>query len=119
MCVLCHDAFSRSDILKRHFQKCSIRRGNRTGVSHLSHRQARVQNHEQAQKAGGLGNAGDNMPSHGVVHPFSMASFYDGMNNKAGDQNYPSRSASSNQDDNDSAPTMGAPQPYGQMFLTP
>jgi hypothetical protein len=36
MCVLCHDTFSRSDILKRHFQKCSIRRGNPNGVSHLS-----------------------------------------------------------------------------------
>ena len=36
MCVLCRDTFSRSDILKRHFQKCSIRRGNPTGASHLS-----------------------------------------------------------------------------------
>jgi hypothetical protein len=35
-CVLCRDTFSRSDILKRHFQKCSIRRGNPTGLSHLS-----------------------------------------------------------------------------------
>lgn len=36
MCVLCRDTFSRSDILKRHFQKCSVRRGNPTGASHLS-----------------------------------------------------------------------------------
>ena len=36
MCVLCRDTFSRSDILKRHFQKCSVRRGNPTGLSHLS-----------------------------------------------------------------------------------
>ncbi|KAH0543452.1 hypothetical protein FGG08_002217 [Glutinoglossum americanum] len=36
MCVLCKDTFSRSDILKRHFQKCSLRRGNPTGASHLS-----------------------------------------------------------------------------------
>lgn len=36
MCVLCNDTFSRSDILKRHFQKCSVRRGNPTGASHLS-----------------------------------------------------------------------------------
>ncbi|KAM3467677.1 hypothetical protein MY5147_008697 [Beauveria neobassiana] len=36
-CVLCGDTFSRSDILKRHFNKCSIRRGNPTGASHLSH----------------------------------------------------------------------------------
>jgi len=42
MCVLCKDTFSRSDILKRHFQKCSLRRGNPTGVSHLSHPQAHV-----------------------------------------------------------------------------
>ncbi|KAK4096901.1 hypothetical protein N658DRAFT_406332, partial [Parathielavia hyrcaniae] len=37
MCVLCHDTFARSDILKRHFIKCSVRRGNPTGASHLSH----------------------------------------------------------------------------------
>src|SRR5436190_2139158 len=37
MCSLCRDTFSRSDILKRHFQKCSIRRGNPTGLSHLTH----------------------------------------------------------------------------------
>ena len=42
MCVLCRDTFSRSDILKRHFQKCSLRRGNPTGASHLSHSQAHV-----------------------------------------------------------------------------
>lgn len=37
MCHLCKDTFSRSDILKRHFQKCSIRRGNPTGANHLAH----------------------------------------------------------------------------------
>src|SRR5436309_15867218 len=42
MCSLCRDTFSRSDILKRHFQKCSIRRGNPTGVSHLTHAQAHL-----------------------------------------------------------------------------
>ncbi|EPQ64562.1 Bgt-1977 [Blumeria graminis f. sp. tritici] len=42
MCILCRDTFSRSDILKRHFQKCSIRRGNPTGASHLSHSQAHL-----------------------------------------------------------------------------
>lgn len=42
MCVLCRDTFSRSDILKRHFQKCSIRRGNPTGASHLSHAQSHL-----------------------------------------------------------------------------
>ncbi|KAI9774675.1 MAG: hypothetical protein M1840_002924 [Geoglossum simile] len=40
MCVLCKDTFSRSDILKRHFQKCSLRRGNPTGATHLSHSHA-------------------------------------------------------------------------------
>ncbi|RPA90872.1 hypothetical protein L873DRAFT_371916 [Choiromyces venosus 120613-1] len=48
-CILCKDTFSRSDILKRHFQKCSIRRGNPTGATHLSHahvhQQGRRHNH--------------------------------------------------------------------------
>ncbi|MCJ1464285.1 hypothetical protein MMC07_002898 [Pseudocyphellaria aurata] len=39
-CGLCRDTFSRSDILKRHFQKCSVRRGNPTGENHLSHSRA-------------------------------------------------------------------------------
>lgn len=36
-CVLCKDTFSRSDILKRHFQKCCIRRGNPGNLTHLAH----------------------------------------------------------------------------------
>ncbi|OQE32168.1 hypothetical protein PENSTE_c001G04662 [Penicillium steckii] len=47
MCVLCKDTFSRSDILKRHFQKCSIRRGNPTGATHLSHPQAHLKRSQQ------------------------------------------------------------------------
>ena len=42
MCVLCKDTFSRSDILKRHFQKCSVRRGNPSNATHLSHPSAHV-----------------------------------------------------------------------------
>ncbi|KAI1807147.1 fungal-specific transcription factor domain-containing protein [Daldinia bambusicola] len=99
MCVLCRDTFSRSDILKRHFQKCSIRRGNPTGVSHLSHPQAHVKKQQQnAQKA----NEGDlshmngmtNMPGDNVVHPFGMVQIQDGMGNMANDQNQLSRSSS-------------------------
>lgn len=48
MCVLCKDTFSRSDILKRHFQKCSLRRGNPTGASHLSHPHAHVRKSQAA-----------------------------------------------------------------------
>lgn len=124
MCVLCRDTFSRSDILKRHFQKCSIRRGNPTGASHLSHPQAHVKKNAQAQKAAGLGNEGDmqqlnglnNMSADGMVHPFGMVPVSDGMNNMAGDhQNHLSRSSShgGHQDRNNMAPSMGAPQPYG------
>ncbi|KAG8425359.1 hypothetical protein J3458_002067 [Metarhizium acridum] len=121
MCVLCRDTFSRSDILKRHFQKCSIRRGNPTGASHLSHPQAHVKKNAQAQKAAGLGNEADlnhlnglnNMPADGMVHPFGMVPVSDGMNNMAGDQSHLSRSSSANQDRNNMAPSMGAPQPYG------
>lgn len=52
MCVLCTDTFSRSDILKRHFQKCSVRRGNPTGASHLSNPAAHLKKSQAAaQKA--------------------------------------------------------------------
>jgi Fungal specific transcription factor domain len=52
MCVLCNDTFSRSDILKRHFQKCSVRRGNPTGASHLSNPAAHLKKSQAAaQKA--------------------------------------------------------------------
>ncbi|ODA76329.1 hypothetical protein RJ55_08174 [Drechmeria coniospora] len=128
MCVLCRDTFSRSDILKRHFQKCSIRRGNPTGASHLSHPQAHVKKNAQAQKAAGLGNEGDlnhlnglnNMPpADGMVHPFGMVPVSDGMNSMAGDQSHLSRSNSMQRLENGAAqdrrsmPGMGNSQPYG------
>ncbi|KEY71453.1 hypothetical protein S7711_03520 [Stachybotrys chartarum IBT 7711] len=130
MCVLCRDTFSRSDILKRHFQKCSIRRGNPTGASHLSHPGAHVKKNSQGQKPGGLGNDGDlnhlnglsNLPSDGMVHPFGMVPVSDGMNNMSGDQNHLSRSNSMNRMDNGAGapdrrgmpgPVMGGNQSYG------
>lgn len=97
MCVLCRDTFSRSDILKRHFQKCSIRRGNPQGVSHLSHPQAHVKKSQSAAKPhdgdvnhmnGMSGMQGDG------VHPFGMVSMQDGMNSMANDANQLSRSSS-------------------------
>ncbi|KKY19205.1 putative c2h2 transcription factor [Phaeomoniella chlamydospora] len=75
MCVLCKDTFSRSDILKRHFQKCSVRRGNPTGASHLSNPAAHVKKHQAAQRkaaaevaaaAAVAGNSGANTPNSGV-----------------------------------------------------
>lgn len=41
-CILCSDTFSRSDILKRHFAKCSVRKGNPTGATHLSNAQSHL-----------------------------------------------------------------------------
>lgn len=41
-CCLCQETFCRSDILKRHFTKCSLRRGNPTGATHLTHAQAHL-----------------------------------------------------------------------------
>jgi hypothetical protein len=87
----------------------------------LSHPQAHVKKNAQAQKAAGLGNENDmnhmnglnNMPTDGMVHPFGMVPVSDGMNNMAGDQSHLSRSSSANQDRNNMAPSMGAPQPYG------
>ncbi|KAJ6436334.1 reverse transcriptase family protein [Purpureocillium lavendulum] len=56
--------FSRSDVLKRHFQKCSIRRGNPTGASHLSP-QAHVKNSARAPKATDFTSEGN------ITHPNS------------------------------------------------
>jgi hypothetical protein len=103
MCVLCHDTFSRSDILKRHFIKCSVRRGNPTGASHLSHPQAHVKKNAAAQQKA-LGTEGDvnhingmgNMPAEGMVHPFGIIPASDGMSNVANDQSQLSRSSSMN-----------------------
>ncbi|KAG9230787.1 fungal-specific transcription factor domain-containing protein [Amylocarpus encephaloides] len=69
MCVLCRDTFSRSDILKRHFQKCSIRRGNPTGASHLSHAQAHLKKPQAGHKpTGSMGAEGDMMGVNGLNH---------------------------------------------------
>jgi len=57
MCVLCKDTFSRSDILKRHFQKCSVRRGNPTGASHLSNPAAHLKKSQNAANAEAKPNA--------------------------------------------------------------
>lgn len=130
MCVLCRDTFSRSDILKRHFQKCSIRRGNPTGVSHLSHPHAHVKKNNQNQKNAGMGPEGDlnqlnglsNMPQDGMSHPFGMVPVSDGMNSMANDQNQLSRSSSISRLDNGNGADrrsmtgqvpMGPSQPYG------
>ncbi|KAI6785107.1 Fungal specific transcription factor domain [Emericellopsis cladophorae] len=128
MCVLCRDTFSRSDILKRHFQKCSIRRGNPTGVSHLSHPQAHVKKHAQRTAAGQEGdlnqlNGLNNMPQENMgQHPFGMVPVQDGMNNMGSDQNHMSRSSSIGRLDNSNGdrramppgpPPMGGSQPYG------
>lgn len=70
MCVLCRDTFSRSDILKRHFQKCSIRRGNPTGASHLSHAQAHLKKSHPGPHKGNpsmtMSNDNDMMPVNGM-----------------------------------------------------
>ncbi|TVY59326.1 Respiration factor [Lachnellula suecica] len=83
MCVLCRDTFSRSDILKRHFQKCSIRRGNPTGASHLSHAQAHLKkSHPGPHKStasmssendmmGGV-NSMNGLPTDPALHPFGV-----------------------------------------------
>ena len=127
MCVLCRDTFSRSDILKRHFQKCSIRRGNPTGASHLSHPQAHVKKNAAAQK--GMGGEGDvnhmngmgSMPADGMVHPFGLipAPPSDGMNQLANDQSQLSRSSSINDANRDRrampGSVMGAPASRGSF----
>lgn len=121
MCVLCRDTFSRSDILKRHFQKCSIRRGNPTGASHLSHPSAHVKKHQAAQaKAAAEGelnqmNGINNMQGDNVVHPFGMVPMADGLANMNNEQSQLSRSSSiSRMDDNRDRRSMtGGASVYG------
>lgn len=48
MCKLCKDTFSRSDILKRHFQKCSVRRGVVGDMDHLEGSRAHLQKNRQS-----------------------------------------------------------------------
>ncbi|KAI8648689.1 hypothetical protein NCS57_01481000 [Fusarium keratoplasticum] len=111
MCVLCRDTFSRSNILKRHFQKYSIRRGNPTGASHLLAHEGDL-NHL---------NGLNNLPGDNMVHPFSMVPVSDGINNMAQDQSQLSRSSSLGRLDNSNnadrrnmnGQVMGASQPYG------
>jgi hypothetical protein len=77
MCVLCRDTFSRSDILKRHFQKCSIRRGNPTGASHLSHAQSHLKkSHPGPHKNNNpMGNENDLMGVNGMTSHNGMPLF--------------------------------------------
>jgi hypothetical protein len=95
MCVLCRDTFSRSDILKRHFQKCSIRRGNPTGASHLS-AQAHLKKSTSRSAVEDLlrnMNGVNSLPADSnVVHPFGVIPdipdrrIVDGSSNLADDQ---------------------------------
>jgi hypothetical protein len=56
MCILCQDTFFRSDILKRHFQKCSSRRGNPTGANHMSYPKAHLKRSQQQAPAAAATN---------------------------------------------------------------
>jgi hypothetical protein len=76
-CVLCHNTFARSDTLKRHFEKCSIRNGNPTGIGHLSHPDARVVNAPAAAPSGSTANElwswlGRVRFGEGMPHPHSL-----------------------------------------------
>ena len=67
--------------MKRHFQKCSIRRGNPTGASHLSHAQAHLKkSHPGPHKStGSMSNDNELMGVNGManmsdpaLHPFGV-----------------------------------------------
>lgn len=72
-CCLCQETFCRSDILKRHFNKCSIRRGNPTGAGHLTYAQAhlRPQQNNSSPLSGPPSNASVNgTPSSAISSTF-------------------------------------------------
>ncbi|KAJ4414621.1 hypothetical protein N0V82_007804 [Gnomoniopsis sp. IMI 355080] len=125
MCVLCRDTFSRSDILKRHFQKCSIRRGNPTGVSHLSHPAAHVKKSQQAAaKAAQMGHGHDDMNGMHNMHnpnmvPFGLVPAADQMhmaNPNDHQAQQLSRSSSNSADDRRSVPAQVMNQSNQQQY---
>jgi len=58
---LCQETFCRSDILKRHFTKCSLRRGNPTGATHLTHAQAHLRPAQSGASPGSMSQNGSVM----------------------------------------------------------
>lgn len=96
MCHLCKDTFSRSDILKRHFQKCSLRRGNPTGANHLAHqpRGAKMNNRlSMSEPNGPIGLA--NMPEVAGAGPGYTPSVVGSSPNVNGDMSARSSRANS------------------------
>ncbi|KAL8947190.1 MAG: hypothetical protein Q9222_006498 [Ikaeria aurantiellina] len=77
-CGLCEDTFSRSDILKRHFQKCSVRRGNPTGASHLTHSRASKKGKPNAVEQLSIPLANSSNPTNSA--PSSQTSQHSGQN---------------------------------------
>ena len=51
-CGLCGDSFARSDILKRHFAKCAVRRGNPQNLGHLDATKKNRDRMADAQRTG-------------------------------------------------------------------
>ncbi|KAF2835254.1 hypothetical protein M501DRAFT_989029 [Patellaria atrata CBS 101060] len=98
-CILCKDTFSRSDILKRHFQKCSLRRGNPTGVTHLQGSRANLKKNRLS-----AGNADQHTylnPVNGPPNTYGETSFTfpsssSGINTLSSETNLPSFPDSNN-----------------------
>ncbi|KAK1657341.1 hypothetical protein BDP55DRAFT_638801 [Colletotrichum godetiae] len=114
MCVLCRDTFSRSDILKRHFQKCSIRRGNLAGASHLSHSEARVKSNGGPNHPNGLSD----MTADTRVQPIDVTTVPDEMRNLQIISQL-SRTSSLMKSDNDSPRQPGVQRAYGDHAQFP
>ncbi|KAE9983532.1 hypothetical protein EG328_009872 [Venturia inaequalis] len=78
-CKLCKDTFSRSDILKRHYQKCSIRRGVPNDTNHLEgSRNHLVKNNNNSRLSNG--SIGDQQHSYLNGAPQQQATFDPSLN---------------------------------------
>lgn len=77
-CGLCEDTFSRSDILKRHFAKCSVRRGNPTGASHLTHSRANKRKQPSLAEMLTISMAGNTVPPSASSAPPTQSSYHSG-----------------------------------------
>lgn len=90
-CGLCKDTFSRSDILKRHFQKCADRRGNPTGQSHLHHSRAnkKSRQEEAARVESSTSNGVSQAPQMETIFPpTSLSTYPDTINLHLGRQQF-------------------------------
>ncbi|KIW06107.1 uncharacterized protein PV09_03275 [Verruconis gallopava] len=132
-CKLCKDTFSRSDILKRHFQKCSIRRGHTGDQNHLEGSRNHLKQNQQNRLSTGTLNDQvsymNGVPASGAVYDSAITNqFMNPVSNYVADQGFDNQQSLSNRSSRsnslmrpqDYAVTMpGLSQPMSAYSMAP